>query len=66
MSDHLICGACGRDMPHGEPYVCISYNIEHTDPDYFVIVERNNPILQLCLDCAPPEAKIVAALSAFG
>jgi len=53
-------------MPHGEPYVCISYNIEHTDPDYFVIVERNNPILQLCLDCAPPEAKIVAALSAFG
>ncbi len=63
---NIECYRCARAIPHGEPYVNVTYSIERTVPEGGIEVELAEAMLSLCADCAPSKTAIAAALRAAG
>lgn len=61
----LQCLACGRDIPHREPYVSVSYQIEQTD-SRGVTVDEAEMLLLACDTCAPSRSAVADALRSAG
>jgi hypothetical protein len=62
----IECFGCERPIPHGQPFVSVTYSIERTTPAGYIEVERAEALLNLCADCAPSEAAIADALRSAG
>ena len=57
------CDKCNANIPHGNPYICVTHNIEYMDKDLITMTDSINivdsdEILILCGRCGNRMTKV--------
>jgi hypothetical protein len=61
----IWCGVCGNDIPPGQQYRCLTYQLEREHSEGFIDVEHAETLLRWCGDCVPSKKIMADALLKF-